>query len=40
MKKVGKGGGDVVNIWSLKDKISGMEFVNPNIPALKYGRDI
>ena len=36
MKKVRKGGGagrGVVNIWSLKEKISGMTFVNPNIPA-------
>ena len=30
----------VVNIWSLKEKISGMTFVNPNIPALKYGIDM
>ena len=35
MKTVRKGGGGVVNIWSLKEKISGMAFVNPNIPALK-----
>ena len=40
MEKVRKGGGGVVNIWSLKEKKSGMTFVNPNIPALKYGRDI
>ena len=38
MKKVRKGGGGVVNIWSLKEKISEMTFVNPNTPALKYGR--
>ena len=38
MKKVRKVGGGVVNIWSLKEKFSGMTFVNPNIPALKYGR--
>ena len=40
MEKVRKGGGGAVNIWSLKQKISGMTFVNPNIPALKYGRDM
>ena len=40
MKKVRKGGRGVVNIWSLKEKISGMTFVNPNIPALKYRRDM
>ena len=27
MKKVRKGGGDVVNIWLLKEKNSGMTFV-------------
>ena len=40
MEKVRKRGRDVVNIWSLKENISGMTFVNPNIPALKYGRDM
>ena len=40
MKKVRKGGGGVVNIWLLKENISGKIFVNPNIPALKYGRGI
>ena len=40
MKKVRKGGGGVVNIWSLKENISGKIFVNLNIPALKYGRGI
>ena len=30
IKKVRKGGGDAVNIWLLKEKTSGMEFVNPN----------
>ena len=38
MKKVRKGGGGVVNIWSLKEKISEMTFVNANTPAIKYGR--
>ena len=25
-------------MWQLHQKISGLVFVNPNIPALKYGR--
>ena len=36
MEKVRKGGGSVVNIWSLKEKNSEMTFVNPNIQALKW----
>ena len=40
MQKVRKGGAGVVNIWSLKEKISGMTFVNSNFPALKYGRGL
>ena len=40
MKKVRKGGGGLVNIWSFKEKISGMTFFNPNKQALKYGRDM
>ena len=39
MKKVTKGDRGAANIWSLKEKNSGMTFVNQNIPALKYGRD-
>ena len=35
-----KKGGGVVNIWWLKEKMSGMTFVNPNILALKYGKDM
>ena len=27
-------------MWSLNHKISGLVFVEPNIPALKYGRDM
>ena len=30
----------MVNIWSLKEKISGMTFVKPNILASKYEREI
>lgn len=33
-----RGGCGYVNMWSLNQKISGFTFVNPNIPALKYGR--
>ena len=40
MKKVKKGDGGVVNIWSLKEKIAKMKFINPNIPALKYVTDM
>ena len=40
MTKVEKGGGGTVNMWSLNQKISGLVFVKPNIPALKYGRDM
>ena len=27
-------------MWSWNQKISGLVFVKPNIPALKYGRDM
>ena len=27
-------------MWSLNQNISGLVFVKPNIPALKYGRDM
>ena len=40
MTKVGKGSGGTVNMWFLNQKISGLVFVKPNIPALKYGRDM
>ena len=40
MPKVEKDGGSTVSMWSLNQKISGMVFVKPYIPALKYGRDI
>jgi len=38
MDKIIKGGSNYINMWSLNQKISGLAFVNPNIPALKYGR--
>ena len=40
MTTVEKGGGGTVNMWYLNQKISGLVFVKPNIPALKYGRDM
>ena len=40
MTKVEKCGGGTGNMWSLNQTISGLVFVKPNIPALKYGRDI
>ena len=27
-------------MWSLNQKISGLVFIKPNFPALKYGRDM
>ena len=38
-KKLRNGGGGAVKIGSLKVKISGITFVNPNIPDLKHERD-
>ena len=38
MDKVKKTVGGYHNFWSLNQKISGLTFTNPNIPALKYGR--
>ena len=40
MTKVEKGGGGTVNMWSLNQKISGLVFVESNIPAQKYGRNM
>ena len=33
-------GGGTSTMWFLNQKMSGLVFVNPNIPALKYGRDM
>lgn len=38
MKRVAKGGGGYIDMWALNQKVSGLTFVDPNIPALKYGR--
>ena len=38
--KVKKYGGVTSTMWFLNQKMSGLVFVNPNIPALKYGRDM
>ena len=40
MTKVEKGGCSTINKWFLNQKISGLVFVKPNIPALKYDRDV
>ena len=40
MKKVRKPTGGFVDMYSLKEKVSGRTFTNPNIPALKYSRDM
>ena len=40
MTKVERSGGGTVNMWSLNQKISGLAFVKPNIPAVNYGRDM
>ena len=40
MKNVIKGTGGYVNRWAQNQKISGLTFVNPNIPSPKYGRDM
>ena len=38
MQKLQKNGRESVNLWQVFQKISGLTFINPNIPALKYGR--
>lgn len=38
MKTFSKNNGTSVNLWQLFQKVSGLVFLNPNIPALKYGR--
>ena len=40
MKKVVSGGGGVVNLWSSFQNVSGFTYKNPNIPALKYEREM
>ena len=40
MTKFTESDGSSTNLWSLFKKVSGMTFVNPNIPALKYGREM
>ena len=40
MEKFIKGGSGYVNMWSLCQKMSGLTSINPNIPALNYGRDM
>ena len=41
MSKIAKKDGDhSEKMWSLIKNVSGMTFINPNLPALKYGRDM
>ena len=40
MEKFVKVGIGYVNMWNLCQKISGLTSINPNIPTLKYGRDM
>ena len=40
MSKVSKGSGGYVNMWNIFQKLSGYTYTNPNIPALKYGREM
>ena len=40
MKKLSKGIGVYANLWKLKQEIAELIFVNPNIPSLKYERDM
>ena len=40
MKKVQKLTGGYINMYALNEKVSGRTFINPDIPALKYGREI
>ena len=38
MNKILKPTGGCVDMWSLSQKISGLSFTNPDLPALKYGQ--
>ena len=40
VRKYEKRAGGTIDMWSLNQKISGLTFVNPDIPALKYGRNM
>ena len=40
MTEVEIGGGGTIDMWTLNQKISGLVFIKPNIPALKYGREM
>ena len=40
MTEVEKVGDGAINMWFPKQKISGLVFVEPNIPALEYSRDM
>ena len=40
MTKFTEGDGSSTNLWSVFEKVSGMTFVDPDIPALEYGREM
>ena len=40
VKKIQKPTGCYIDMYSINEKVSGRTFVNPNVPQLKYGRDM
>ena len=40
MTEVEIGGGGTIHMWTLNQKISGLVFIKPNIPALKFDREM
>ena len=40
MTEVEIGGGGTIDMWTLDQKISGLVFIKPNIPALKFDREM
>ena len=40
MTEIEIGGGGTIDMWTLNQKISGLVFIKPNIPALKYDREM
>ena len=40
MTEVEISGGGTIDMWTLNQKISGLVFIKPNIPALKYDREM
>ena len=40
MKKVKQGGGGYINMFQLNQNVSGLTYIDPNLPSLKYGREM